>query len=221
MPNTPPEARKSKPRFRPPDTMTREHWEAMRAELPDKIDDIIASFREDRLSVHPRAVPEHEDEAETEDWEEDPTTLLLPNAHRQARRRRLLGLLGLLALSGAAAALYFYGVPGSATTTPAPPNGVLPISTPDQSAPISAQGQGSEPPASGGSPAEPSSVLGTQPATTASSPAATDPRPESAAPAPKPKPRAKPKETPAPKPDEAEVRTVEDLTPLLRGKNDK
>lgn len=38
-------------RFRAPNTMTRAEWEKMRVDLPDKIDEVMASFRDQKIEV--------------------------------------------------------------------------------------------------------------------------------------------------------------------------
>ncbi|MDK2123667.1 hypothetical protein [Parachitinimonas caeni] len=42
------------PAYRDPDTSVRAEWDAMREGLPDKIDEIIESFKEDKIEIVPR-----------------------------------------------------------------------------------------------------------------------------------------------------------------------
>lgn len=82
-------ARSAKSRFRSPDTLTRAQWDSSREQLGDKIDEVMASFREDKLSVKPRTRLDSKLPA------------LLSNAHARARYKsaNFSWLAGVIALA--------------------------------------------------------------------------------------------------------------------------
>ncbi|MFC4161353.1 hypothetical protein [Chitinimonas lacunae] len=183
-------------RFRSPDTMTRENWEAMRNNLPHKIDEVMASFRDDKLEVSPRpyrAKPAAKAEP-------------LPPPSRASWPWFAAG--ALFALIAVAVLAYWFTRPSAEPTLSTPP-GKAPVGTlappPDVLAPRPAPAT----PRAATPPTAPSPVAPqlTTPAPTAETPAA------SAEAKPKPKPVRKA----APKPVAEEEHFTEDLTPLLRG----
>jgi len=249
--DVPPPAEPSvkKPRFKAPDTMTREQWDEMRHNLPERIDEVMASFREDKLSVKPRApAQQQEDDGQS-------TLFLLSDIPDPVRKKHWPWIALGLTLVSSVVAIYLYNEhaanlgaankvePSSSITSGkiTDPNIPTPAPTPDSaltSAPV-------VPPATAIAPdaTKQATTPVTVPATTPTSeiPNIPTPTPRSAAVQPAaektPPPEVKSPVAPAKskplknkagakqsKPAHAadeEVRTIEDLTPLLRGKDAK
>jgi hypothetical protein len=193
-------------RLRPPDTTTLERWSRMRAALPDKIDEVMASFRDDKLAVTPP-------DAQTE-----------PMAQPLLREVPVSQPVWPWFLAGAGVAAVLLVVGYVVLYPHAAPVTVIKAGQ----APLA---DTSLPPVLPTTPSVPSSLPAPSPASTAFPTAASSPtligadaRRETvarvqASPSATPKPAtAKPsKPVPPRKPAEEEVRYTEDLTPLLRG----
>lgn len=181
-------------RFRSPDTMTRENWESMRNNLPNKIDEVMASFRDDKLEVTPRAKSAQVKAA-------------APEAPPPRASWPWFVAGAMAALVAVAIFAYWFTRPGTEPTLSTPPakasEGTL-APPPDLLAPVQRA---------------PSRPVAPPPVADKPAPAAETPpvAPEAEA-APKPAAKPKPAKKPAPaKPVVEEEHFTEDLTPLLRG----
>lgn len=252
MSEAPPPAESSvkKPRFRAPDTMTREQWDAMRNSLPERIDEVMASFKEDKLSVKPRAAVPHDDDDDGQS-----TLFLLSEGPEPVRKSRWIwlvagvGLVGLLGLGwyvnnerASRAKPAYQPDPATSAVTGGKildPTSAVNIAPQDDAK--TTQAEITQPPVVAPAAASTTPAVRAdkddkqQEALKLSPPASKQekqtvdvaPAVEPKAPAPSTKPKnnknkpgSKPANKPAHTADE-EVRTIEDLTPLLRGKDNK